>query len=108
MLVDSCFSLYSVAVRRSITLQACVTLSLAHHHRSLYRNPKPKTLPPHNSLITASDLLSDLQVETYLSTEHVEKTKFILKQIQLLLEVAQLKNVESLKAGKGENGTLNS
>jgi hypothetical protein len=108
VLVDSRFSLYSVAVRRSITPRARVTLSLAHHHESLYRNPKPKTLPLRDSLITASDLLSDLQVETYSSTERVEKTKFILEQMRLLLEVARLKDVESSKAGKGKNGTLNS
>ena len=40
--------------------------------------------------------------------ERVEKTKFILKQMRLLLEVARLKDVKSLKAGKGENGMLNS
>ena len=108
VLVDSHFSLYSVTVHQSITPQARVTLSLAHHHESLYQNPKLKTLPPHDSLIMASDLLSDLQVETYLATKRVEKTKFILEQMQLLLEVARLKDMESLKAGKGENDMLNS
>ena len=108
MLVDSHFSLYSVAVHRSITPQAHVTLSLAHHHKLLYQNPKPKMLPLCDSLITASDLLSDLQVETYSLTECVKKTKFILKQMRLLLEVTQLKDMESSKAGKGENGMLNS
>ena len=108
MLIDSCFLLYSVTVRRSITPQTRITLSLAHHHKSLYQNPKLKMLPPRNSLITASNLLSDLQVETYSSTEHIEKTKFILEQMRLLLEVTQLKDEESSKAGKGENGTLNS
>ena len=108
MLVDSHFSLYLVAVRQSITPQAHVTLSLAHHYELLYQNPKLKMLPLHNSLITASNLLSDLQVKMYSSMEHVEKTKFILEQMCLLLEVAQLKDVESSKAGKGENGTLNS
>ena len=39
--------------------------------------------------------------------ERVEKTKFILEQMRLLLEVARLKDVESSKAGKGEKGTLN-
>ena len=60
VLVDSCFSFYSVTVRQSITPWAHVTLSLAHHHESLYQNLKPKMLPPHDSLIMASDLLSDL------------------------------------------------
>ncbi|KAI0285412.1 PCI-domain-containing protein [Russula aff. rugulosa BPL654] len=89
------------------TPRARVTLSLAHHHESLYRTPKPKTLPPRDSLITASDLLSDLQVETYSSMERVEKTKFILEQMRLLLEVARLKDDESSKAGKGDKGMLN-
>ena len=108
VLVDSCFLLYSVTVHQSITPQAHITLSLAHHHESLYRNLKPKTLPLCNSLIMASNLLSDLQVEMYLSTERVEKIKFILEQMRLLLEVARLKDMKSSKAGKGENGTLNS
>ena len=37
--------------------------------------------------------------------ERVEKTKFILEQMRLLLEVARLKDGESSKAGKGEKGT---
>jgi 26S proteasome regulatory subunit N5 len=83
-----------------------VTLSLAHHHESLYRNPKKGSQPPRDSLITASDLLSDLQVETYSSMDRVEKTKFIMEQMRLLLEVARLKDTESAGAGKGEKGTL--
>lgn len=39
--------------------------------------------------------------------ERIEKTKFILEQMRLLLEVAQLKDSESSSAGKGEKGTLN-
>jgi len=84
------------------TPRARVTLSLAHHHESLYRNPTKKSPPRRDSLITASDLLSDLQVETYSSMDRVEKTKFILEQMRLLLEVAQLKDTESA----GEKGTL--
>ncbi len=38
--------------------------------------------------------------------ERVEKTKFILEQMRLLLEVARLKDTESSKAGKGEKGML--
>jgi 26S proteasome regulatory subunit N5 len=83
-----------------------VTLSLAHHHEALYQNPTPKSPPPRDSLITASELLSDLQVETYSSMERVEKTKFILEQMRLLLEVARLKDAEGAKAGKVEKGTL--
>jgi 26S proteasome regulatory subunit N5 len=88
------------------TPRARVTLSLAHHHEALYRNPKPKTAPPRDSLITASDLLSDLQVETYSSMERVEKTKFIPEQMRLLLEVARLKDGESPNAGKSDKGAL--
>jgi 26S proteasome regulatory subunit N5 len=88
------------------TPRARVTLSLAHHHETLYQNPTPKSPPPRDSLITASDLLSDLQVETYSSMERVEKTKFILEQMRLLLEVARLKDAEGANAGKGEKGTL--
>jgi len=83
-----------------------VTLSLAHHHESLYQNAKKKSPPQRDSLITASDLLSDLQVETYSSMDRVEKTKFILEQMRLLLEVARLKDKETASAGKGEKGTL--
>jgi 26S proteasome regulatory subunit N5 len=90
------------------TPRARVTLSLAHHHEELYRNPTPKSLPPRDSLITASDLLSDLQVETYSSMERVEKTKFILEQMRLLLEVAKLKDSESSNTGKVDKNMLNS
>jgi 26S proteasome regulatory subunit N5 len=88
------------------TPRARVTLSLAHHHEALYKNPTPKSPPPRDSLITASELLTDLQVETYSSMERVEKTKFILEQMRLLLEVARLKDAEDATAGKGEKGSL--
>jgi len=38
--------------------------------------------------------------------ERVEKTKFILEQMRLLLEVAWLKDAEDESAGKGEKGML--
>jgi 26S proteasome regulatory subunit N5 len=38
--------------------------------------------------------------------ERVEKTKFIMEQMRLLLEVARLKDSEGANAGKGEKGTL--
>ncbi|KAI9461173.1 hypothetical protein F5148DRAFT_1215539 [Russula earlei] len=89
------------------TPRARVTLSLAHHHEALYRNPTKKSPPPRDSLVTASDLLSDLQVETYSSMDRAEKTKFILEQMRLLLEVARLKDAEGASAGKGgDKGTL--
>ena len=40
--------------------------------------------------------------------ERVEKTKFILEQMRLLLEVARLKDADGADAGKGEKGTLSS
>jgi len=61
-------------------------------------------------LQTASDLLSELQVETYSSMERREKTEFILEQMRLLVAVAQLKDAavekkegkESLSGGEAE------
>jgi len=38
--------------------------------------------------------------------ERVEKTKFIMEQMRLLLEVAWLKDAEDESAGKGEKGML--
>ena len=38
--------------------------------------------------------------------ERVEKTKFIMEQMRLLLEVAWLKDSEGVSAGKGEKGML--
>ncbi|KAJ7510249.1 PCI-domain-containing protein, partial [Mycena galericulata] len=52
------------------------------------------------SMQTACDLLSDLQVETYSSVERREKTEFILEQTRLLIVVAQLKAAELDKNGK--------
>lgn len=56
------------------------------------------------SLQTASDLLSDLQVETYSSMERREKTDFILEQMRLLIALARLKDAESGKEGKDLGG----
>ncbi|KAI0314771.1 PCI domain-containing protein [Amylostereum chailletii] len=82
------------------TPRARVTLFLAQYHESLYVEPTPTSPPPRESLITASDLLSELQVETYSSMERKEKTEFILHQMRLLIEVAGLKDKESEKEGK--------
>jgi 26S proteasome regulatory subunit N5 len=38
--------------------------------------------------------------------ERVEKTKFILEQMRLLLEVARVKDAESPNAGKSDKGAL--
>lgn len=50
------------------------------------------------SLQTASDLLSDLQVETYSSMERREKTEFLLEQMRLLVGVAKNKDAEAKRA----------
>jgi 26S proteasome regulatory subunit N5 len=49
---------------------------------------------------TASDLLSELQVETYSSMDRREKTQFILEQMRLLIAVARTKDAEGEKGGK--------
>jgi len=48
---------------------------------------------------SASELLSDLQVETYSSMERREKTEFILEQMRLLIAVARLKDDSSKDKG---------
>ncbi|KAA1468067.1 PCI-domain-containing protein [Dentipellis sp. KUC8613] len=75
------------------TPRARVTLLLAKYHENLAKTAT--TPPPRDSLITASELLSDLQVETYSSMERREKTEFILEQMRLLIIVARLKDSES-------------
>jgi 26S proteasome regulatory subunit N5 len=54
----------------------------------------------------ASDLLSDLQVETYSSMERLEKTEFLIEQMRLLVAVAKLKDKaagkETLADGEAE------
>lgn len=42
----------------------------------------------------ASDLLADLQVETYSSMDRKEKTEFLLEQMRLLVAVAKTKDQE--------------
>ncbi|KIM47820.1 hypothetical protein M413DRAFT_439500 [Hebeloma cylindrosporum] len=79
------------------TPRARVTLLLSHYHENLSVSGKSKD--PKESLETASELLSDLQVETYSSMERREKTEFILEQMRLLIAVARQKDA---KAGKKE------
>ncbi|KAF6766592.1 hypothetical protein DFP72DRAFT_867073 [Ephemerocybe angulata] len=74
------------------TPRARVTLLLSQHHETLSESPSAKD--PKESLQTASDLLSDLQVETYSSMERREKTEFILEQMRLLIKVARQKDAE--------------
>ncbi|KAF8349715.1 hypothetical protein F5887DRAFT_877458 [Amanita rubescens] len=85
------------------TPRARVTLSLALYHEGLVA---AATTPAagKESLQTASDLLSDLQVETYSSMERREKTEFILEQMRLLVALARLKDTESGKEGKDLGG----
>ncbi|CDO73463.1 hypothetical protein BN946_scf185013.g98 [Trametes cinnabarina] len=52
----------------------------------------------------ASDLLSELQVETYSSMDRREKTEFILEQMRLLIALARLKDSEIGKDGKDSIG----
>lgn len=75
-----------------------MTLLLSKYHEQLTSSPNAKT--PKESLQTASDLLSDLQVETYSSMERKEKTEFILEQMRLLIAVAKLKDEAAAKDGK--------
>ncbi|OCH94729.1 hypothetical protein OBBRIDRAFT_722283 [Obba rivulosa] len=82
------------------TPRARVTLLLAHYHESLADNPTPTSPPPKDSLQTASDLLSDLQVETYSSMDRREKTEFILEQMRLLIRLARVKDAEVGVEGK--------
>lgn len=75
-----------------------MTLLLSKYHEQLADLPNAKT--PKESLQTASDLLSDLQVETYSSMERKEKTEFILEQMRLLIAVAKMKDESAAKDGK--------
>lgn len=82
------------------TPRARVTLLLAHHHEKQADSPSA----PKDALITASELLSDLQVETYSSMERREKTEFILEQMRLLIKVARIKDERAGQDGKESVG----
>jgi len=87
------------------TPRARVTLALSHYHESLSKAPSASAATIKEALQTASDLLSDLQVETYSSMERREKTEFILEQMRLLIAVARLKDAEvPAKEGKSALG----
>ncbi|KAF8898941.1 hypothetical protein BD779DRAFT_1637987 [Infundibulicybe gibba] len=83
------------------TPRARVTRLLAHYHEGIATSSTP---PAKESLQTASDLLSDLQVETYSSMERREKTEFLLEQMRLLITVARQKDAESGKDSKDSLG----
>ncbi|KAK1228501.1 proteasome regulatory particle subunit [Marasmius sp. AFHP31] len=80
------------------TPRARVTLLLSQYHEDIAGKAKA---PEENrkSMETASELLSDLQVETYSSMERREKTEFILEQMRLLIAVARLKDDASKDKG---------
>ncbi|KAF9460148.1 PCI-domain-containing protein [Collybia nuda] len=86
------------------TPRARVTLVLSHYHESLATLSTTSAAAQKESMQTASDLLSDLQVETYSSMERREKTEFILEQMRLLVTVARQKDVEQGKDGKDTLG----
>ncbi|EIW86896.1 26S proteasome non-ATPase regulatory subunit 12 [Coniophora puteana RWD-64-598 SS2] len=71
------------------TPRARVTLELSHYHEGLTKDPKSTSPTSKESLQIASDLLSELQVETYSSMERREKTEFILEQMRLLIALAR-------------------
>ncbi|KAF8642032.1 hypothetical protein AX16_009753 [Volvariella volvacea WC 439] len=85
------------------TPRARVTLLLSHYYEGLAASDDPTQVPNEN-LQRASDLLSDLQVETYSSMERKEKTEFILEQMRLLIGVARQKDTAAGKAGKDTLG----
>ncbi|KAF8516535.1 26S proteasome non-ATPase regulatory subunit 12 [Hysterangium stoloniferum] len=80
------------------TPRARVTLFLAHYNEALSNSPSQTSPSPQECLQTASDLLSELQVETYSSMERREKTEFLLEQMRLLVHVAKMKDAEAKKA----------
>lgn len=83
------------------TPRARVTRSLSLYHESqadAADSPEKKQ----KSIEIASELLSDLQVETYSSMERREKTEFLLEQMRLLVLVARGKDAEDVKEGKDE------
>ncbi|KAL0951456.1 hypothetical protein HGRIS_008145 [Hohenbuehelia grisea] len=82
------------------TPRARVTLLLSHYHEGLANSAKATPENAKQSLRTASELLSELQVETYSSMERREKTEFILEQMRLLIAVARQKDAEADKEGK--------
>ncbi|OBZ79449.1 26S proteasome non-ATPase regulatory subunit 12 [Grifola frondosa] len=85
------------------TPRARVTLLLSHYHESLADSPTPTSPPRKESLQIASDLLSDLQVETYSSMERREKTEFLLEQMRLLITLARQKDSELGQEGKKDS-----
>ncbi|KAL1760972.1 hypothetical protein FB107DRAFT_202198 [Schizophyllum commune] len=66
------------------TPRARVTLLLSHYYEA-QANETASVEKRKELLIKASEILSELQVETYSSMERREKTEFILEQMRLLI-----------------------
>lgn len=102
--VRSPYTAYSVVPNDSQifleTPRARVTLILAHHYESLTKEPTSTSSPSQGSIETASDLLSELSVETYSSMERREKTEFILEQMRFLIMLAREKDEDKSVEGK--------
>jgi 26S proteasome regulatory subunit N5 len=81
------------------TPRARVTLALALYHEELAKNPAADSPKASESLQTASDLLQELQVETYSSMELREKIEILLEQMRLLMLVAKMKDEQAKATG---------
>ncbi|ELU40554.1 26S proteasome non-ATPase regulatory subunit 12 [Rhizoctonia solani AG-1 IA] len=88
------------SVTEGKTSRARVTLALSLHHERLVAQASDPS-EALKSAQTASDLLSELQVETYSSMTRREKTEFLLEQMRLLVLVANMK-AETGKSQEGE------
>ncbi|KAF9076087.1 PCI domain-containing protein [Rhodocollybia butyracea] len=84
------------------TPRARVTLLLSQYHEDIYKKASTPLEEKRKSLETASELLADLQVETYSSMERREKTEFILEQMRLLITVARQKDDAAKEGGDAE------
>jgi 26S proteasome regulatory subunit N5 len=65
----------------------------------LAEKPAADSPKPAESLQTASDLLQELQVETYSSMELREKIEILLEQMRVLMLVARIKDEQAAAAG---------
>ncbi|CAG8690614.1 2032_t:CDS:2, partial [Acaulospora colombiana] len=81
------------------TPRARVTLALALYHEELANKPTADSPKASECLQTASDLLQELQVETYSSMELREKIEILLEQMRLLMLVAKMKDEQAKATG---------
>ncbi|KAH9937230.1 PCI domain-containing protein [Fomitopsis serialis] len=75
------------------TPRARVTLKLTHYYELLAKSVQDSATRREH-MQKATDLISELQVETYSSMERREKTEFILEQMRMLIALAQVKDTE--------------